>query len=206
MDNYKSGPPRPNSSLYTETNKGLVPTPNGSLYTDKTNTPIPLGSFNRAQPTLRGFPEGFDFTSRYSDVLHSPVGIEVKLNQKEPDRDGGQMDRGREYTPPKTIDDPDIRAMAGEYMYHRIKMATERARLQVHPSWVKATQEILDKGPVRYEDLELNTRIVLPYICQYDLVAFISTKEDQSGRLLACTGYGVSVCKAYEKSHPAPTS
>lgn len=215
---YKN-PPAPNGSLYTETNKGLVPTPNGSLYTENTHTPVPLGSFNRAQPTAKGgymWPPGMSGFRRYNpdgtttwvppEVAYSLATYReadiVQPKQKMPDWNGYLVDRSRDYAPPKTIDDPDIRAMAGEYTYHRMKMLQERVRLTVKPSWIAGITEIIEKGPVRYEDLSRETRLVLPYLCQFDMVSFIYTKDDQSGRLLACTGYGMEVYNTYQKQHP----
>jgi hypothetical protein len=176
------------------------------------------GSFNRAQPTEQGgpiYPKWTGNFRRYSPDSSTPEVISPQVlaglrgvndadipppRTKGPDWNGWQLDRIREYSPPKTIDDPAIRAMAGEYMYHRIKMQHERSRLTVNPSWVRVTKLILEKGPMRFDDLDIKDKVVVPYLYQFDLVAFIYTKEDQSGRLLACTSYGLSVCKAYENT------
>lgn len=214
MDKNNSGPPRPNGSLYTDKNQGKVPTPNGSLYTGVVNKPLPTPSFNRAVPTARGGLLQPLWVSRmYSPAIgpyhpdtkteFSPTGIKALLEQKEPDWNGYQVDQVREYCPPKTIDDPGIRAMAGEYMYHRLKMAQERAKLKVAPSWIATLGLIIEKGPVRYEDLDIRPKIAVAYLQHFDLITFICTKEDQSGRLLACTGYGMAVYNAYQKEHPS---
>jgi hypothetical protein len=134
--------------------------------------------------------------------LFSPAGIEMKLNQKEPDWDGYMVDTTPLTTEPVDLNDPRFRAFIGEYRYHRFSMLRERAKLSLNPKWLLVLAEVFDKGPIQYQDLDAPMRSSVPFMLEFDLLCWVYTKEDKSGCLLACSRYGMEALHRYQKEHP----